>query len=442
MRKSLFDVLRDEGLTSLKLRYDFHTDKEYIVAAKEWDDSIQWRNFNKTFFAESLLTDDDIYLNNKQTRALYEKYGLSDYVAEVFDLLRNGKFFGLDCYYNNKKDMRFTANLHNVSLGINNRDHATYTGGIRRHELNEEEIDVITDGLNLGRAQSHKNVLAKLPYGGGKITVQANQVDLNDKEELGFLAFAIDRVKFFTGPDMNYPLELADAMKEFSRYIGSGPSTKLGSSGTPTAYGATVAMKQAVKFKFGKDDLKDLKIAVMGLGSVGFAQAEFLIDAGADLIVCDMNSSAIKRLKDKHPEAKIAVVGPDEILNIEADILCPCAIGGFLTEDVINNLKFKMVFGAANNQLHANNKQEELRLAKILENRGILYQECWVQNIGGVMCGAESYIYGNDADEAALYDRIDKLCSETTWKNLNDAKALGITPTENAYKNVEDKIYR
>ncbi len=443
MRKSLFDPLRDEGLTTLKLRYDYRTDKEYIVAAKEWDADIKWSNFNKTFYADSLLTENDIYLNNKETRALYAQHGLTDYLAQVFDLLRKGKFFGLDCYYNKQKDMRFTANLHCIVLGINNKDHATYTGGIRRHDMDEPEIEVIIDGLNLGRAQSHKNVASNIPYGGGKITVQANPVDLNDKEELGFLAFALDRVKFFTGPDMRYPIELADAMAEFSAYITAGPSNKIGSSGTPTAIGVTAALKQAVKFHFGKENLKGFKVAVMGLGSVGFPQAEYLIEDGADeLIVCDIDPAAVKSLKDKYPAKKISVVDVNEILAVDADILCPCAIGGFLTEEVIGKLKFKMVFGGANNQLHASNKQEELRLAKLLADRGILYQECWVQNIGGVMAGEEMYTKGDKADKAALFARVAKVCAEFTWKNLNEAKALGITPTENAYNSVENQIYR
>ena len=119
-----------------------------------------------------------------------------------------------------------------------------------------------------------------------------------------------------------------------------------------------------------------------------------------------------------------------------------CIRDRFLTEAVIGRLKFKMVFGAANNQLHASNKEEELRLAKLLMDRGILYQECWVQNIGGVMSGAEMYIKGDKADKAQLMDRVEKVCAEITRKNLQEAAEKGITPSENAYNSVEDRIYR
>ena len=442
MKRTLYEPLIAEGLTTLKLRYDCKTDKEYIMAAKEWEPDIDWSQYNTAFYMESMLTENDIRLNNRETRAIFEKYGLTDYLDEVFQLLRKGKFFGLDCFYNVQKDMRFTANLHSFVLGKNNKDHAIYTGGIRRHDKDEPEIEVIIDGLNLGRAQSHKNVASDIPYGGGKITVQADPVDLNDLSELGFLSYALDRVRFFTGPDMRYPVELADARAPFTSYIAAGlKNNPIGPSGDPTAWGVEAAMKEAVKFKFGKEGLDGLKIAVMGLGAVGFPQAGYLIEDGADLIVCDLDPNAIEQLKEKYPDANIEVVDSNEILNVEADILCPCAIGGFLTEEVIDNLKVKMVFGAANNQLHATNKEEEIALAERLQNKGILYQECWVQNIGGVMSGTVMYREGEKADRASLMERIYKICGERTKINLQEAKELGITPTENAYRSVESKIY-
>lgn len=443
MERSLFYPLKMEGLTTLKIRYDYRTGKDYMWAAKEWEPDIKWSEFNRTFYLESLLTNDDIRLNDKETRALFEKYGLTDYLEEVLNLLRTGRYFGLDCIYNSQKDWRFTANIHSYVLGMENFEHCIYTGGIRRHEMDEPEIDVIIDGLNLARAESHKHVSAGLHYGGGKITVQADQVNLEDKDELGFLAYALGKVRFFTGPDMRYPVELADALHEYTRYINGGlKNNPLGASGGPTAWGVECAMKEAVKFLFNKDDLKGLKVSVMGLGAVGFPQAEYLIEDGADLLVCDLDDSVIQDLKNKHPEANIEAISLKEMLTAEADILCPCAMGGFINEDVINNLNVKMVFGAANNQLAAINIEEEIALAKKMADRGILYQECWVQNIGGVMSGAEMHMYEDKADRQRLMDRVQKVCSEFTRRNLAEAKKKGITPTENAYQQAEAKIYK
>ena len=62
MERSLYYPLKEEGLTTLKIRYDYRTGKDYMWAAKEWDPDIKWSEFNRTFYLESLLTDDDIGL--------------------------------------------------------------------------------------------------------------------------------------------------------------------------------------------------------------------------------------------------------------------------------------------------------------------------------------------------------------------------------------------
>jgi leucine dehydrogenase len=438
--RSLYTPLKEEGLTTLKIRYDWRTGRDFMYAAKEWDPDIKWSDYNRKFYQESLLTNNDIRLNDKETRELFKKYGLEDYLNEVLDLLRGGRYFGLDCLYNSQKDWRFTANIHTYIMGMQNFEQCIYTGGIRRHEPDEPEIDVLVDGLNLARAETHKHIAAGLHYGGGKITVQAEQVDLENKDELGFLAFALDRVRFFTGPDMRYPVELADALHEYTRYINGGlKSNPIGPSGDPTAWGVENALREAVKFKFGQDDLSGLKVAVMGLGAVGFPQAKYLLEDNAELIVSDLDHSRIDELRKLYPDRNIEET--DDILNVEADILCPCAIGGFLDEKAIDGLKVKMVFGAANNQLAAKTIEEEIELSKRLADRGILYEECWVHNIGGVMSGAEMHMYEDKADKKSLMDKVAVKCAEMTRTNLREAEERGVTPTQNAYDSVEARIY-
>ncbi len=441
-QRSLYTPLKEEGLTTLIIRYDYKTGKDYMTAAKEWEKDIRWEDYGKTFYTESLLTRDDIRLNDAQTRQLFRKYGLEDYLEEVLDLLRAGKYFGLDCYYNAQKDWRFTANIHTYRLGHHNFEHCIYTGGIRRHEKDEPEIDVLIDGLNLARAESHKHVMAGLHYGGGKITVQAEQVNLEAKDELGFLAYALDKVRFFTGPDMRYPVELADVLTQYTPYINGGTvNNPIGASGDPTAWGTEAAMKEAAEFLWGSPSLKGRTVAVMGLGAVGFPQAGYLIQDGAQLIVADPDHSRIDALREMYPDAGIREAAPEEILSVRADILCPCAIGGILDAQAIDRLNVAMVFGAANNQLAAKTIEEEIALADRIAARGILYEECWVHNIGGVISGAVMHTDGEKADRAALMERVKETCASKTRENLREAKEKGITPTQNAYEKVESLIY-
>ncbi len=439
--KSLFTPLKQEGLTTLKINYDYKSDKVKFFAAKEWDADFDFSGYNTKFYCESVLTEDAKFLNSKEVEALYAKYELTDYLNEIVDLIRQGKHFGIECYYYDKFDIRFMCNEHSRKRGLNNISHATLAGGIRRHSFDDPEIEVIIDGLNLGRAMSFKNVAADLPYGGCKTTVHMNPLDLNNMDMMGFLAFTLDRTRCFTGPDMNFPTEMADVMnKHFSAQYTGGPSSPIGETGKPTAYGAYKALKQAVKFQSGSDSLSGMSIAIMGLGAVGWYMAEHFISEKAKIFVSDINKEKEQDLLKKYPNADITIVDGN-ILEIEADILCPCAIGGIITEENIPTLKFKYVFGPGNNQLRATSQEEEIRLAKMLAERGILFQTEWWHNSAGVMCGAEHYLYGAEAKYENLLKKIDAIVPVRTWENLNRAKEQGITPTECVYNYCQDIIY-
>ncbi|WP_374975600.1 Glu/Leu/Phe/Val dehydrogenase dimerization domain-containing protein [Microbacterium trichothecenolyticum] len=236
--------------------------------------------------------------------------------------------------------------------GILNKRHAILAGGIRRHPLEEEEFAVLVDGLNLSRAMSFKNIAAGLDFGGSKTTVQMEPLDVADLEALGFLAFALDRCRTMTGPDMNFPTEMADVINEhFSAQFTNGPSSPLGESGRPTAYGTYLALKEAVRFRESTDSLTGKSAAVMGLGAVGWYLAEHIYSETQDLLVADVDKERVARFLAQHPGAREVAV--DEVLGLDVDILAPAAIGGIIDESVIERLRCRYLFGPANNQLNA-----------------------------------------------------------------------------------------
>lgn len=440
--KSLFMPFKAERLTSLKIQHDWKTGTVHFWAAREWDESQDWSRYNKDFYMQSIMANDAIYLNSQQVRDLYTKYDLLEYLDDIVDLLRQGKHFGMECYYFDKYNIRFMCHQHSRVLGINNKSHATLTGGIRRHPLEDVERDVIIDGLNLGRAMSYKNIAANLSFGGCKTTVHMNELDMTNMQVMGFLAFALDRVRCCTGPDMYFPTEMADEMnKYFTVQYTNGPKSPTGASGKPTAYGVYHTMKQALKFLYGSDSVKGKSVALMGLGQVGWYMAEHLLSEDIKLIVSDINPERLQALKDAYPNKNISVVDSAAILFVDADIFCPCAIGGIFDESNIYKLKFKMIWGAANNQLRASSVEEEIRLAKMLDERGILFQSEWWHNAAGVMCGAEDYNYGPAATYEHLIQEIDKTVPLNTWKSLNEAKKMNITPTEYVYGYCNDILF-
>ncbi|MFQ5709867.1 MAG: Glu/Leu/Phe/Val dehydrogenase family protein [bacterium] len=442
MRKSLFEIMHRETLTRLKISHDWRTNRCHLHAAKEWDPHLKWSNYNKTFSLATIFSADDRYYNDAETRRLFKKHKSLDTLQVVLDLLRKGRHQFIECFYCGALGIRFMNNVHSDVLGLNNRRQAIRAGGIRRHGLNEAECEVIVDGLNLARGMSFKNFAARVPYGGAKITVMMNPIDLNDLDSVGFLAYAVDRSRIFTGPDMGFPTALADVMKEhFSLNITGGPQGPLGPTGLPTAYGVYLAVKQAARFKFGTERLAARKIAVQGLGSVGHALSEHFVKEKASLIVTDTDTRSCAALKEEHPTADITVVKPEEILFVEADIFSPCAVGGILTKEIIPKLRFKIILGCANNQLKASSQQEELQLATALADRGILFQVAWWHNLGGVLCGREEYERQQQASMKDVLKKVEEICTQYTWENLNQARTLGITPTENAYRSVENIIY-
>ncbi|NQU64782.1 MAG: Glu/Leu/Phe/Val dehydrogenase family protein [SAR324 cluster bacterium] len=438
----LFDILDREDLTNLRVNYNWRTDQFLLRASKRWDRSVQWSNYNKLFVQSTPLIYKEKYLCHEEVELLFANAEEQKYLEEVKSLLKKGKHQFIDCLYCKEFNIRFISNVHSDLLGLNNRRSAKRAGGIRRHGHDEAEIDVIIDGLNLSRAMSFKNYAAKVPYGGSKITVIMDELDLNNLDVIGFLAYCLDHAKTFTGPDMGFPIELADVMgSNFTTSIGAGPKGPLGSSGIPTAYGVYLAAKEAANFKFGSADLKGRTVAVQGLGEVGRHLAEYYLQEEVNLIVADRQPQACEKLVEKYATRHIRVVPAAEILNIECDILSPCAVGGIITVDTVADLKAKIIIGGANNQLKASSQEQEFAIAKALLNQGILFQVSWWHNVGGVISGCEEYERQNEAKKEDVLAKVDQLVPVSTRENLKEAALLGISPTENCYRIVEKVIY-
>jgi len=439
---SLFEVLKTNDLTTLKLRYNFRNDQFTFLASKEWEAKTDFSTYNKAFTVSSIQTDHALYLNTSEVEALFEKHGIEAHFKKILDLVRQGKHFGIDFLYHDKLNIRFVCGIHSNVRGLNNKSHATYAGATRRHGLEKDELAVIIDALNLSRAMTFKNIAVDIAFGGCKTAIQMGELDITNMEMMGFLAYACDTTRCLTGPDMNFPKTMVKVMNErFTMQYCGGPGSALGDTAIPTAYGAYLALKQAVKFRTGSTSLDGMSVAVQGLGAVGYKMASYLATEKTKLYVTDLNEDVVKKFIKAHPNHDITAVSLDDILHVEADILAPCAMGGVLGEAEISQIKFKYIFGAANNQLRATSQEEEIRLAKLLDARGILFQTEWWHNAAGVLAAAEEYTHGFNQTVDDLMKKVEAILPTQTWKNLTKAKELGITPTECAYQSSQDLVY-
>ena len=441
---SVHDILKKEGLTTLLLRYDFRTGKFQYFASKDWNPDTDWSQYNKKFTLESILVDEPMYKDTKEVEAMFEKHGATDYLKAIKELVREGKHIGINFHYHEGFNMKYVVGVHSDVLGLNNSYFCTFAGATRRHMLEDDELDVIIDALNLSRAMSFKNVAVNIPFGGSKTTVMMDPLDVKDLNRLGFMGYITDRSHDVTGPDMFLPKDMVVPMnKNFSMQWTGGQGSPLGDTAIPTSYGAYLALKQAVKFQTGNDSLDGMSMAIQGLGAIGYNMMVYLTKEKIKFYITDLSQDNIDRVLKDFPAADISVVDKDEILYLDVDVLVPCAMGGIIDEMNIPELKAKYIFGPANNQLKASSQEEEIRLAKLLADRGIFFQTEWWHNAAGVLGATEEAIHGRDANytKADLMKKVEEILPAQTWLNLTRAKKEGVTPTESAYAHAEKLVY-
>jgi leucine dehydrogenase len=249
-----------------------------------------------------------------------------------------------------------------------------------------------------------------LPHGGGKAVIIAPK-DLPtwsvEKRAALFRAFGtfVDRLggRYITTEDSGTSPTDMDVVRTVTKHV-LGTSPEKGGSGDPSPFTALGVRRgiEAIAHKiFNKPDLKGLHVAVQGVGHVGAHLARELHNAGARLTICDVDAARRAAIA---AELGAAVVDVDKILEVECDILAPCALGGALTESLVPKLKTRAVAGAANNQLRTP------AVGNALQARGIWYAPDYVINGGGLINVAAEYA-GYDAAKARqktteIYDTI------------------------------------
>jgi leucine dehydrogenase len=180
---------------------------------------------------------------------------------------------------------------------------------------------------------------------------------------------------------------------------------------------------------WGTDDLTGKTVALQGCGHVGSFLATLLREAGAELIVSDLDVSRATRVADATDGR---VVAADAIYDAPAEIFAPCGLGGILNDATIPRLRVKLVTGGANNQLLADVHGREL------ERRGIVYVPDYVANAGGVLSGSVDVLGWGPAQVEqgieAIYD--------TALTVLEQARSEGLPPgvvaDRIAWKRVDD----
>lgn len=254
-------------------------------------------------------------------------------------------------------------------------------GGTRMRSYPSPE-DALLDGLRLSSAMTSKMAMASMPFGGGKAVLAVPEFPTGDARRELLLRYG-DLVEslhgtYRTACDMNTSSADMDVIAERCSSV-FGRTEKAGGSGTSapaTAVGVFHGLRATVAHAFGSDDLNGRTISVQGVGAVGGPLANQLAEAGARLVLADVDEPRAKELAN---ELDAEIVSAEDVIGVECDVFAPCATGAVLSRATIPQLRCRAVAGAANNQL------AEPEDAERLAERGIAYAPDYVVSAGGVI---------------------------------------------------------
>ena len=288
--------------------------------------------------------------------------------------------------------LRAIIALHSTTLG-------PAAGGCRMWNYADDDA-ALRDVLRLSRGMSYKNAMADIPLGGGKAVILGDAV--SDKSEALFEAFgaAVDHLggRYITAEDVGISVADMGIVARRTRHVSGLPSSQGDAGGDPspkTALGIYHGIRAAVAARLKRDDVRGLRVAVQGLGSVGMNLCRLLNAAGARLVVADINSRSVQRAVAAFGAEPVAV---ESILFQDVEVLSPCALGGVLNAESISRIQAPIVAGGANNQLLSDADGARLH------ERGILYAPDYVINAGGIINVAAQYL--NSMNDAEVDDKL------------------------------------
>lgn len=286
---------------------------------------------------------------------------------------------------------------HNHALG-------PFKGGIRFHP----SVD-LSETAALASLMTYKNSLLNLPLGGAKGGVQVNPSVLSKTELESLTRRFTSELTPFLGPDKDIPAPdvgtnseiMAWMLDTFSLESGfsqtgvvTGKPIEIGGSmgrDSSTGLGVIFITEQALKTKNKK--IAKSTIAIQGFGKVGMHAAIEAHALGAKVIaisdfkggIYDPNGINISEICKYTKENKFVADFPgsqnitnEELLNLDVDVLCPCALDGVINSKNAKDIKASIIVEGANGPVTAN-------ASDILREKNILVVPDILANGGGVV---------------------------------------------------------
>ena len=344
---------------------------------------------------------------------------------------------------------------HNIARG-------PAKGGIRYHpNVTLDEVKALASWM------TWKCATVNIPYGGGKggVVCDPKSLSINELERLTRrYAFEIAPI---IGPDRDIPAPdvytdsqtMAWIMDTISMVRGhtelgvvTGKPLSLGGSQgrhEATARGALYALREACKVK--GISLRNSTVAVQGFGNAGSIIARLAAADGAKVIAaCDSKSGVYSATgldmtaTLKHKEETGALRGlkgcnesaPNDVLEIECDILCPSALENSITLTNVGRVKTKIIAELANGPTTPG-------ADRVLEDSGVIVIPDILANAGGVTVSYYEWVQ----DQYSFFwseDRINRTLEETMGNAFHKvhekARYYGVDMRTGAYILAIDRV--
>ncbi|GIZ13811.1 Glu/Leu/Phe/Val dehydrogenase dimerization domain-containing protein [Pseudomonas sp. NCCP-436] len=306
--------------------------------------------------------------------------------------------------YDRASGLKAIIAIHDSTLG-------PALGGCRMWNYTSDE-EALRDVLRLSRGMTYKSALARLPLGGGKAVIIGDPH--TGKSEALFQAMGdlVDSLggRYITAADSGTGVNEMRIMAERTRYVaGAGQreafdgGSRDGDPSPSTAYGVFMGIRAAVQHRLGRSDLDGIRVAIQGVGQVGFHLARLLREAGARLWVTDILEANVQRAVS---QLGATAVAQHDIYGLDVDVFAPCALGAIINLQSIEALRAPIIAGAANNQL------ADSSLAETLRRRDCLYAPDYAINAGGIIDVCYERTGGSVAELKAHIEGIGQTLTE------------------------------
>ncbi len=281
--------------------------------------------------------------------------------------------------------------IHSTALGPGE-------GGLRMKRYPRVD-DAVVDALRLSSAMTLKSAAAGLSFGGGKAVVLEPPPEVPRAEIMHAIGDFVEELDggFIVGPDSGTGTADMDLILDRTRHV-VGYSQARGGLGDPspsTAVTVLGSIRHALELVGDAAGLDGKSVGVLGVGKVGARLAKLLVEEGANVTVADIEAG---RAAGTASETGAVAVAPAALMEQRMDVFAPCGAGEVIGPAKAESIRCRILAGAANNPLVAD------EVASALHRRGILYVPDFIANCGGVVHNSVEYRGGTGADIPAALD--------------------------------------